>query len=78
MKKQNDYGIDPRDPNRDLWVWLLKGNSQRNPKCLKKRSEWRRQQDRSTVSESKIETARRERETWATDLELLTEEGPET
>lgn len=78
MKKSRHYqvpevAIDPRDPNKELWEWLLAGGQQ-EVETRAKHSHNVKQQ-RANEDSSRVEAMeadhREKREAWLTDQELL-------
>jgi lipoprotein NlpI len=77
MRKKSsaeDFGIDPSEPNRELWLWLLSGvgtrpksTRERKARTARKRSEEYWDDHVGYV----LEAHRQKREAYATDQEYL-------
>lgn len=64
-KSTYEIEVDPRDPSRELWIWVHSGNHRRFTGSLTD------EQVAQSV-DGHMEHTRRQREAWLTDMEVLT------
>jgi lipoprotein NlpI len=72
--------IDPRDPNRALWLWLLATTPMGSTAWRTKQTKAAKQRDDEywdNHSQAVLEFHRSKREAWATDQEQLLTADPD-
>lgn len=72
-KKPKKVEINPEDPNKDLWEWLLAGGLQ-DPEIREKQSRLAKQRSaeyQELRREGQLREQRERREAWLTDEQTL-------